>query len=51
MVKNEIPFKKQEEKSIKENLELLNRAKKLKERALKTIKQESENKDEKNTNA
>ncbi len=46
MVKEEIPFKEQEGKSIEENLALFNRARKLKERALKIINKEGENKDE-----
>ncbi len=42
MKKGKIPFKEQEEKSLKENLELLNRARSLKERALKIMKKEGE---------
>lgn len=49
MVKSEMPFEIQE-KNIKENLALLSRIKQLKERALKTIKQEGGNKNE-NTNS
>ncbi len=44
MVKEQVPFKEQEKRSIKENLELLNRAKNLKKRALKLMQQEGENK-------
>lgn len=44
MVKEKVPFKEQKEKSFKENLELLNRAKDLKKRALKLMKQEGEDK-------
>lgn len=49
-MKEKIPFKNQEKQSLKENIALYNRAKSLKERALKLMKKESENKNE-NTNA
>ncbi len=42
MVKEKVPFKEQKEKSFKENLALFNRAKALKERALKLMEKEGE---------
>lgn len=44
MDKNTVPFKEQEEKSFKENIELFKRANNLKERALKLMKKEGEDK-------
>lgn len=46
MVSGKIPFKELEKNSFKENLSLFNRAKDLKNRALKLMKQESESKNE-----
>lgn len=46
MVKENLPFKEQENKSFKENLELLTRANNLKKRALKLLNEEGEKKNE-----
>lgn len=46
MVDKQVPFHEQKSKSIKENLELFNRVKILKNRALKLLKREGEKNDE-----
>lgn len=44
MDKNKVPYKEQEEKSLKENVELLKRVNDLKNRALKLMEKEGEDK-------